>query len=159
MPGNTRSAVRAVDHRACAAGTDIARCRGIELPHLTHTGNDRVVVFTRRVDLRFERWSADGRLQDADSVLARSTSILRSRGMTTTVPYIERLVLHATVLTGRGELAAAEALLAEALERSRASFSGTAQVQREVHRAYEQLYTKWNRPADAARHRDHAARG
>jgi eukaryotic-like serine/threonine-protein kinase len=99
---------------------------------------------------------AQQRYDEAETLLDRGIRLHLGRGWPPNGPYIERLMLMADVQLALGRPERAEALLTEALDGARFNLEPAAMLIRELHEALDRLYTAWNRPDDAARHRQAA---
>jgi eukaryotic-like serine/threonine-protein kinase len=96
---------------------------------------------------------AQRRWQDAASLLERAIDLHRSRGWPSGGPFVERLMLLADVEVASGRFERAETVLREALAGAESNLAPSAMLIRQVHEAFDRLYSAWGRPADAARHR------
>ena len=96
-----------------------------------------------------------GDLQAADSAVSVALAIRAERYGPQSHGYIDALRTRALIQTRMGLFTSAEALLRDGLELAEAA--DAAGARRALHAAFVELYTAWNRPADAARHRQLAA--
>ena len=96
-------------------------------------------------------------LQGADSAVSIALAIRAERYGPQSHGYIDALRTRALIQTRMGLFTSAEALLRDGLELAEAA--GAAGARRALHNAFVELYTAWNRPADAARHRQLSAPG
>jgi hypothetical protein len=96
--------------------------------------------------------AAQGRLEEADSILSRALEI-RIAAQGRQVPVVAQVsTTLADIKTRLGQLEEAEVLLEGAAATLREQ-QLVGEIPKLVHAAFTRLYEAWDRPADAARHR------
>ena len=102
-----------------------------------------------------DSYLARNQLTAADTALGTALSIRGERYGPTSHGYIDALRRRGIVRARMGRYAEGETMLNEALRLAESQGYNV----RSVHHSFADLYTAWNRPADAARHRQLAAPG